>query len=132
MYGRDLVIFGFAFERGSFHAVPEAGGKLTTFTTPPARPGSLDALLAATAPPLAVIDLRGARGDARRWLTSVQTSRTIAEHYAVSNDDAYYARLRPLQTFDAIVFVKETTPSTLRAPAPVSPLQGFDALEGRP
>jgi erythromycin esterase len=90
---------------------------LTTFTTPPVREGSLDALLSANAPPLSVLDLRTARGEARQWLTSIQTAHTIAEHYAVANDAAYYARLRPLETFDGIVFVKDTTASHLRTSA---------------
>lgn len=114
-YGRALVIFGFAFDHGSFHAVPERKpGGIATFVVGSARAGSLDALLAQNAPPVAVLDLRTARGGARRWLESVQTMRTIAERYDEPNPLEYYARLRPVDTFDAIVFVRETTASHLR------------------
>ena len=38
MYGEQMVIFGFAFSEGSFQAIPQAGGRLMTFTYPQHRP----------------------------------------------------------------------------------------------
>ena len=49
MYGDQMVVFGFAFNQGSFQAIAQGGsGGLKDHTVPPAPPGSLDATLAAS------------------------------------------------------------------------------------
>jgi erythromycin esterase len=57
MFGEQMVVFGFAFNQGSFQAI-ERGKGLHDFTVAPAPAGSLDATLAATGIPLLAIDLR--------------------------------------------------------------------------
>ena len=52
MYGDQMVVFGFAFNQGSFQAVAQGGGGgLKDHTVPPAPAGSLDATLAASGIP---------------------------------------------------------------------------------
>ena len=60
MYGPDMVVFGFAFNQGSFQAVqmPFGTGRLRPFQVKAAPEGSLDAMLAASGLSLAAIDLR--------------------------------------------------------------------------
>ena len=60
MYGPDMFVFGFAFNRGSFQAVemPFGTGRLRPFQAKPAPEGSLDAMLAASGLAVAAIDLR--------------------------------------------------------------------------
>ena len=60
MYGQEMVVFGFAFNQGSFQAIAQGGGGLKNFTVPPARSGSLDATLASAGMPLLALDLRSA------------------------------------------------------------------------
>ena len=74
MYGPEMVVFGFAFNQGSFQAVelPVGTGKLRPFRVKAAPEGSLDAMLAASGLSTAAIDLRGSpRTDqSRRGSTS--------------------------------------------------------------
>ncbi|MEQ1913381.1 MAG: erythromycin esterase family protein, partial [Vicinamibacterales bacterium] len=60
MMSKEMVVFGFAFNQGSFQAIPQGGGALKNFTVPPAPAGSLDATLAASQIPLFALDLRQA------------------------------------------------------------------------
>ncbi len=39
MYGREMVVFGFSFNQGSFQAIAPGGGALKNFTVPQAPPG---------------------------------------------------------------------------------------------
>ena len=69
-YGSDMVVFGFAFNQGSFQAIesPGGSGRLRPFQVKPAPEGSLDAMLASSGLTLAAIDLRTAQGRADRGL----------------------------------------------------------------
>jgi erythromycin esterase len=60
MFGDQMVVFGFAFNQGSFQA-RDQGKELRDFTVPPAPAGSLDATFAATGIPLFALDLRHER-----------------------------------------------------------------------
>ena len=78
MYGPEMVVFGFAFNQGSFQAVelPLGTGKLRPFHVKPAPEGSLDAMLAASGLALAAIDLRALPEDrARRGRGSTSPAR---------------------------------------------------------
>lgn len=50
MLGAQMVVFGFAFNQGSFQAI-EQGKGLRDFTVPPAPAGNLDATFAAAGIP---------------------------------------------------------------------------------
>jgi erythromycin esterase-like protein len=62
MFGNQMVVFGLAFNQGSFQAV-ESGKGLRNFTVPPAPMGGLDSTLAATGIPVFAFDLRAAPKD---------------------------------------------------------------------
>src|SRR5262249_5688561 len=60
MYGSEMIVFGFAFNQGSFQAIAQGGGVLKNFTVPPAKAETLDGTLASARIPLFALDLRGA------------------------------------------------------------------------
>ncbi len=110
IYGDQMVVFGFAFHQGSFQA-RNPGRELTNFTVPPAPPGSLDAMLAASGIPLLALDLRRAprSGPVAAWLAEPHKSRNIGAVYSDDNRDAYLGDLKAPRSFDAILFVEKTT-----------------------
>ena len=63
MFGTQMIVFGFAFNQGSFQAVdmPPSKAGLRTFNIDPAPEGSLDALLASAKLQIAAIDLHSAQ-----------------------------------------------------------------------
>jgi hypothetical protein len=75
----------------------------------PAPEGSLDALLAANAPPIAALDLRRARGRARQWLNENQQTRSVGAVFDPAHPEFYLLREKPLVSYDALLFVAETT-----------------------
>jgi erythromycin esterase len=112
--GKDLVTFGFAFDRGSFQAMelPFRGGRgLMSFTAPPAPAGSLDATLAAAGPPIFALDLRLAppKSAAREWLDAKLFTRSIGSGYSSSDPRAFFMAMSPREAYDALLFVASTT-----------------------
>jgi erythromycin esterase-like protein len=105
MYGRDMVVFGFSFNQGSFQAIPQGGGTLRNFTVPAAPPGSLDATLAATGLPLLALDLRAAPD----WFRQPRQSRQIGAVYPEGEPYAYLGSIVPAEAYDAMLFVEATT-----------------------
>jgi erythromycin esterase-like protein len=117
--GKQMVAFGFAFNRGSFQAV-EQGKGLHDFTVPPAPEGTLDATLAATGLPLFALDLRQtpATGPIADWFGQPHPARSIG---AVYSDDKAAQFLLPLdapKSFDALLFVEKTTAARPNTPRP--------------
>jgi erythromycin esterase len=122
MYGGEMVVFGFAFNQGSFQAV-EPGKALRDFTVPPAPEGSLDAMLAAAGIPLLAIDLRlvppsGRVGD---WLRAARRTRSIGALFQEGPPDAYMMNLNAPQSFDALLFVDKTTAARKNPPLAGTP-----------
>ncbi len=105
MVGKEMVVFGFAFNQGSFQAIPQGGGALKNFTVPPAPPGSLDATLAASEIPLFALDLR----QAPEWFKESRGSRQIGAIYSEDAPNAFVANLVAPEAFDAILFIDKTT-----------------------
>lgn len=132
MFDEELVVFGFAFNQGSFRAmqIPFGRGGLATFTVPPAPPGSLDAALA-TAGKLFAIDLRRAPsgGIVSEWLSSRLRHREIGAGFSDETADEFFGDVIPRRSFDALLFVERTSsakgnPSAMRsAPHPNLPSQ---------
>jgi hypothetical protein len=58
MYGAQMVVLSFSFNRGSFQAIGARGGGLQNFTVAAAPSGSFDALLGGSGIPLFALDLR--------------------------------------------------------------------------
>jgi erythromycin esterase-like protein len=110
MYGEQMVVFGFAFNQGSFQAIRQGKG-LMDFTVPPAPAGSLDAMLAATGIPVLALDLRQApeSGPVAAWLSEPHKARSIGAVYSEDNPSGYMSDLTAPKSFDALLFVEKTT-----------------------
>jgi erythromycin esterase-like protein len=111
IYGDRMVVFGFAFNQGSFRAVSQGGGVLKEFTVPPAPAGSLDATLAASGIPLFALDLRAAprTGPVADWLHAAHSTRSIGALYPEDSPFAFLANQVAPEAFDALLFVEKTT-----------------------
>ena len=110
MFGAQMVVFGFAFNEGSFQAI-EIGKGLHDFNVPAAPPGSLDATFAATGIPLFALDLRDApkSGPVASWLSESHKSRSIGAVYSEASAAQYLMDLIAPQSYDAMLFVEKTT-----------------------
>jgi len=108
MYGDQLVVVGFAFNRGSFQAYERTKG-LKEFTVPPAPEGSLDATLAATGIPVFALDLRRVPRQVADWLASPRQTRSIGGEYVENAPYQYMYPLNIPKSFDALLFVEKTT-----------------------
>ncbi|HYO46562.1 MAG TPA: erythromycin esterase family protein, partial [Gemmatimonadota bacterium] len=110
--GTDMVVFGFAFNQGSFQAIempmPLMGG-LRSFTLSPAPDGSLDGMLAAAGLRLAAIDLRKlpSDGPVAEWWSVPHQTRSIGSGY--SREFGFWASQNVNQLYDALLFVESTT-----------------------
>ena len=112
-YGGKMVVFGFAFNQGSFQAMGRPTG-LSTFTVPPAPPGSLDATLAAARIPALAVDWRsvpvaGRRAGVGPWINQQQKTRWVGSTYFESAPDAFWVDLRAREAFDVTLFIDLTT-----------------------
>lgn len=105
MYGSEMVVFGFAFNQGSFQAVLQGGGGLKTFTVPPARADTLDGALAHAGIPLFALDLRGAPA----WFDQPRGARQIGSMYPEDQPYAFVTNIVPREAFDVLLFVDTTT-----------------------
>lgn len=108
-YGDQMVVFGFAFNQGSFQS-RKPNGPLTKFTVAPA-PGSLDAMLASTGIPLFALDLRKApkTGAVADWFQSAHTTRSIGAIYSEDAGSTYLTPQIIPERCDALLFVEKTT-----------------------
>ena len=104
MYGAQMVVIGFGFNRGSFQAVSPQGG-LQNFTVGPAPAGSFDALLAAAGIPLFALDLRNAPASLRE----PRLSRQIGAMFSNETEANYMSRIAVPTVFDMILYVENTT-----------------------
>ena len=106
MFGREMFTFGFAFNQGSFQAVPQGGvGALRDFTVPPLPSTTLDATLASAGMRLFALDLR----NAHEWFRTARTSREIGSMYPDGSPDAFTMTFVVPNAFDALLFVESTT-----------------------
>lgn len=110
MYGDQLVVFGFSFNRGSFQAYERTKG-LKVFTVPPPPTGSLDATLAATGIPMFAFDLRRmpTTSPVADWLAKPRQTRSIGGVYVEDAPYQYMAALDIPNSFDVLLFVENTT-----------------------
>ncbi len=117
-FGDDLVVFGFAFNQGSFQAIYrpldgqwDGGPGLRPFEVGPARPGSVDRVFAQAGLPLLVIDLRLApeSGPVAQWLAAPHHMRAIGAVFSPDGESNFYNHLVIPQAYDAIIFLESTT-----------------------
>jgi erythromycin esterase-like protein len=105
MYGKEMVVFGFAFNQGAFQAIAQGGGGLKNMTVPPAQADTLDATLASAGIPLFAMDLRNAPS----WFDQARGSRQIGAMYPEGAPYALVGNIVPREAFDAILFVDTTS-----------------------
>jgi len=109
VFGNEMVVFGFAFNQGSFRANDETG-KLRDHTVPPAPEGYIDAALAATGLPLLALDLANIPPDGplARWLAAKPSQRSIGAVF--HGDHTNYSEVaNPRDKYDVLLFVERTT-----------------------
>src|SRR5215470_9958603 len=128
MFGNEMVVFGFAFNQGSFRANDETG-KLRDHTVPPAPEGYIDAALAATGLPLLALDLANIPPDGplARWLAAKPSQRSIGAVF--HGDHTNYSEVaNPRDKYDVLLFVERTTAARanpeMSQPEPGSESQG--------
>lgn len=111
--GKEMVVFGFAFNQGSFQAMDggDEGKGVHPFTVGPAPEGSLDSTLARTGLKIAALDLRAVptHGPVSDWFARTHKTRSIGAVYNVSAAKDYYTRTVIANDFDALLFVEKTT-----------------------
>lgn len=117
MFGEKMIVFGFAFNQGSFQAV-ERDKELHDFTVSPAPADSLDATLAATGIPLFAIDLRKIpqNSPAGTWLSEPHKSRNIGALFGNDMDNQFLVNVAASRSFDALLFVERTTAARKNVP----------------
>ncbi len=113
MYGTEMVVFGFAFNQGSFQAMGRPSG-LSTFTVAPAPAGSMDATLAAARIPALAVDWRrvphaGRGAVISPWTSEQQKTRWVGSTYFENAPDNFWIELRTREAFDVTLFIDMTT-----------------------
>jgi erythromycin esterase-like protein len=121
MFGNEMVVFGFAFNQGSFQAIempfPSKRG-LRNFTVGPAE-GSLDALLASAGLQIAAIDLRTLpkKGEVADWFKEPRATRSIGAAYGEEFAANFLFKQVAPKNYDVLLFVEKTTAAKPLKPA---------------
>jgi Erythromycin esterase len=122
-FGRQQVVIGFAFGRGSFRATSESISiyeeghpKRTPFTENPAGPAaetSIDGVFRRAGIPIFALDLRGGprEGTVADWLKNRHGLRDVGGLYVPESDENHYYPVVPARAFDVMIFTEETTAS---------------------
>jgi erythromycin esterase-like protein len=113
MFGTQMVVFGFAFNQGSFQAVemPPSKKGLRTFNVNPAPAGSLDAVLASAKLEIAVVDLHALPrdGPVASWFSEARDTKSIGAVYSEEFAEKFFAKQIIPKVYDALFFVEKTT-----------------------
>ena len=112
--GQQMVVFGFAFNRGSFQAVefpPQAGKGRHAFAVNGAAPGSLDATLAAAKLPLFALDLHQlpAGGLVADWFSRPHATWSIGAIFTPEAANTFAFPQTVTRVYDALLFVENTS-----------------------
>ena len=110
IYKDRMVVFGFAFNQGSFQAIDRNNG-LRNFTVPPSPVGSFDATFAAAGIPIFALDMRTVpkSSPVAAWFNKHHPTRSIG---AVFSDDwavHYLQNIMASENYDVMLFVENTT-----------------------
>jgi erythromycin esterase-like protein len=112
-YGTQMVVLGFAFNRGSFQAIGRENGRTTTLrqhTVGPADSSSFDRALGAAGVPVFALDLRKPpQGAVSAWLDAAHGTRWIGAVFSADEPRMFMASVVPRKVFDAVLFVDSTT-----------------------
>jgi erythromycin esterase len=123
-HGEQMVVFGFAFNQGSFHASDGRTG-VVVHTVGPAPNDSYEALLGILGPSRLILDLRRLRPGSREaaWFAGPHPMRMIGGVYGVISDlppdhpvvqrhhRSYFRPTRLSETYDVIIYFQDTTPT---------------------
>ena len=115
MYGKDMVVFGFAFNQGSFQAWdwdnPAGSRGLIPFHVKPLPEESLDATLGATGLPYAAIDLRRLpeAGYVAEWFAKPHKTRSFGAGFNPQAASSSAGDEQVTELYDVLLFVDETT-----------------------
>lgn len=122
MYGPQMRVFGFAFNRGSFQAI-EQGKGLRNFAVSAGPPQGFDFTLSRAGLPLLALDLQHATAGspAAEWLRTPHQARSIGALYSEDRPQMFFSNLTPNATYDAILFVENTTAAIPNARAASGP-----------
>lgn len=114
--GRFLSV-GFAFGQGSLNAIDVKTFARREFKLGAPRPGGLDAILAKADSTTYWLDLRNLpTGALKDFLRSPQWKREGGATWEPEREAAAYQQIAISEAFDALVFVRNTTPSKLVSP----------------
>jgi len=112
--GPEMVVFGFAFYRGSFRAreAQSLAGPYT-YTVGPAKDGTLDAVLAAAGADFGALDLRRIPpgGPVAEWWAEPRETRMIGAVFSENTPSGFFSRAVLPELYDALLFVNSTTGS---------------------
>jgi erythromycin esterase len=118
IYGEQIRIIGFGFDRGAFRSKAMRQGKFVSdgsiaIKVPPAKPNSAEAVLRATGMSRFILDLRAvpASSPLGAWLAAPQPFRSIGAGYDPDMPWSGYSTVGLKQAFDALVFIDESMPS---------------------
>ena len=121
MFGDEVVIFGFLFNRGGFTALDAAEPRQgpQAFEVGPAPEGTAEAQFSAAGLRLAAVDLRRLPpgGIVSEWFGAPRPTRYSWGDFDPSAPGDYFEDYLLPEAFDALVYVDTTTPSRLVEPA---------------
>jgi erythromycin esterase len=124
-YGRDLVVLGSSFYRGSLNAQArrseDPSGPSAILQVPAAPAGSYEDLFQRTGLPRFILDLRRtAQQPGAAWLTGERLLRSIQGPYSDCYAEEYFAPTRLASAFDGFIYFTTTSPTTMLFQIPVA------------
>jgi len=118
IYGEQMRIIGFGFDRGEVRSKPIQHWKLLSgdpiaMKIPAAKPNSAEAVLRAAGLSRFILDLRAVPASSAlgTWLAAPRPLRSIGAGYDADRPWSAYGTTDLAETFDALVFIEESTPS---------------------
>jgi erythromycin esterase len=118
-YGEQMVVFGFLFYQGSFHAFgPYKSGSINdiqTFQAPEPPSDSYVAVFHASGMPRFFVDMRLARSNpsSQEWFQNPHPFFMAGSVYDPNNPQFQFQNAALAKAFDVIIYLQDTTPSIL-------------------
>ena len=116
-YGDDVVLVGFNFFQGGFNAGPPGTATILGQPEPHSVTGPVPYAYGhyfnAAGLPRFALYLRGLDGSSPGWLPGPRALRAIGSGFDPTDPDDYFYASRLPEEFDLIVYVHDSTPSTL-------------------
>jgi len=110
MYGQDFVNFGFAFYEGTYSA--SIDGKLGTYNSEKAGPGTLEHKLNSLNTPIFILDLKAIKKDNNKlgnWILEDILFRKTGS----GTDKNEFLKTNVVKSFDYLIFINKSTNSKL-------------------